>query len=188
MTESKIDLTDRLRREKRWEEAAQYKDSTAKQLRDGGMKRGEANEAAWESMAEKYPPLAAPQEEESNQDLEFSAEQTAGLPPGSLEDFFTDADWVYGNLERGEVDPATAPSSGALALLKWATRNKNDFFGKIVPRALATPDPLREARREEKAMAAAEHRRIDRLEGMLGRKPKRLEDVLGLKKPEPHED
>ena len=191
MTESKIDLTDRLRREKRWEEAAQYKDSTAKELRDGGMKRGEANQEAWESMAEKYPPLAAPQEEEpgQDQDLEFEDEQVAGLPPGSLEDFFTDADWVYGNLERGEVDPTAAPSSGALALLKWATRNKNDFFGKIVPRALATPDPLREARREQRANAAAELRRIDRLEDVLGyKKPTRLEDVLGLEKPEPHKD
>ena len=49
MAESKIDLTDRLRRENRWEEAAQYKDSTAKELRDGGMKRGEArrHERPW---------------------------------------------------------------------------------------------------------------------------------------------
>ncbi len=178
MTESKIDLTDRLRREKRWEEATQYKDSTAKQLRDGGIKRGEANQKAWEATTEKYPPLVALQEEEPDQDqaLEFSDEQVASLPPGDLEDFFTDVNWVYGNLERGDVDPTTAPSSGALALLRWARRNKNDFFEKVVPRALAAPDPLREARREEKAMVVAERRCT-----------KRIEDVLGLKKPEPHE-
>ena len=187
MDESKIDLTDRLRRERRWEEASKYKDSTAKQLRDGGMKRSEAIEEAWLKMAEKYPPLVAPQEAEFDQDedMKFEAEQIASLPSGNLEGFYADVGWCYGNLERGEVDPATAPSSGALALLKWARRNKNDFFAKIVPRAIAAPN----TQREEKAVADAEHRRIDRLADMLGaKKPKRLEDVLGIKKPKQHKD
>lgn len=185
MNESKLDISNRLRREGTWPEASLFKDEKIREFRAAGMHRQEAQVKAWEAMAAKFPPIETPEEDEPDQDLEFSADEIAGLPNGSLEDFFTDADWVYGNLERGEVDPAAAPSSGALALLKWARRNKNDFFARIVPRAMAAPNP----RRESKAIAAAEHRRINRLEDVLGyKKPKRLEDVLGLEKPEPRKD
>jgi hypothetical protein len=60
MDESKIDLTERLRREGRWVEACKFKDETVKKLRAEGMKRAEAGEQAWQKMAEAYPPLPPP--------------------------------------------------------------------------------------------------------------------------------
>ncbi len=111
MNESKIDLTDRLRREKRWKEAAQFKDAHAKELRDGGMKRGEANETAWEAMSDKYPPAETPEEE------------GAHLPSGSLTDFLKDADWAYKNQELGDADIGPAPSERAMQLLRWLQEN-----------------------------------------------------------------
>jgi hypothetical protein len=55
MKESKIDLTERLRREGRWAEASKYKDETVKKLRAKGMKRAEAGEQAWQRMADAFP-------------------------------------------------------------------------------------------------------------------------------------
>jgi hypothetical protein len=59
ITESKIELTERLRREGRWSEASRWKDQTIKELRAGGMKRAEASEEGWRRMAAEFPPLVA---------------------------------------------------------------------------------------------------------------------------------
>ena len=59
MNESKIGITERLRREGRWDHATQYKDSVLVECREKGMKRPEASEAAWQAMAERYPPITA---------------------------------------------------------------------------------------------------------------------------------
>ena len=56
MDESKIELTERLRRDNRWDEAAKFKETARADFRAKGMKRAEAAEAAWEAMAEAYPP------------------------------------------------------------------------------------------------------------------------------------
>jgi hypothetical protein len=58
MNESRIGLTERLRTEGRWAEASQFKDQVLRGLRGEGMKKAEAGEAAWEAMAEQFPPLA----------------------------------------------------------------------------------------------------------------------------------
>jgi hypothetical protein len=59
MTESKIELTERLRREGRWAEASQFRDTARGDFHAKGMKRDEASEAAWAAMAQAYPPLPA---------------------------------------------------------------------------------------------------------------------------------
>ena len=51
MPESKIVLTERLRREGRWDEASEFKDKSVAKFRADGLKRGEAAEAAWAAMA-----------------------------------------------------------------------------------------------------------------------------------------
>jgi hypothetical protein len=56
VNESKIGLTERLRREGRWGEASKFKDEALKELRSKGMKRDEASEAAWDAMEQAYPP------------------------------------------------------------------------------------------------------------------------------------
>ncbi len=50
MKESKIALTDRLRREGSWYQAAKFKQETLSQCPAKGIKRGEARNAAWEAM------------------------------------------------------------------------------------------------------------------------------------------
>jgi hypothetical protein len=58
MNESKIELTERLRRQGRWGEASRFKDTALREFRGKGMTKAEAAEAAWNAMAEAYPPLA----------------------------------------------------------------------------------------------------------------------------------
>jgi hypothetical protein len=95
MNESKIGLTERLRREGRWAEASRFKDQTVKTLRGEGMKRAEAGEAAWRRMAEAYPPLAiaGPVPESAAAD---------GLATGASEDEATKrlCDVATGEVER----------------------------------------------------------------------------------------
>jgi hypothetical protein len=55
MEESKIELTDRLRREGRWAEASARKEAIRTQLRAEGMSRAEANPEAWRRMAAEFP-------------------------------------------------------------------------------------------------------------------------------------
>jgi hypothetical protein len=57
MEESKIELTERLRREGRWAEASKFKDTALKEFRSKGMRKAEAAEKAWSAMAKAYPPL-----------------------------------------------------------------------------------------------------------------------------------
>ena len=85
MNESKLDISNRLRREGRWAEASLFKDGIIKELRADGLKRPEAQAQAWEQMAERFPPLDIPEADEPGTD--FMPEEIAGLPPGSLEEF-----------------------------------------------------------------------------------------------------
>ena len=55
--ESKIELTHRLEREGRWEEASLFRDQVRQRLKREGKTRQEANEGAWQAMAERYPPI-----------------------------------------------------------------------------------------------------------------------------------
>ena len=57
MNESKAELTDRLRQEGRWSEASKFKDTALADFKAKGMTREEAGEAAWQAMAEEFPPL-----------------------------------------------------------------------------------------------------------------------------------
>lgn len=57
MNESKIELTERLRREGRWAEASKFKDTVLAQCREKGFKRDEASQAAWEAMEQAFPPI-----------------------------------------------------------------------------------------------------------------------------------
>jgi hypothetical protein len=61
MIESKIALTERLRKENRWAEASKFKDDTIKQLRGDGMTKAAAADEAWERMEKAFPPLPVPE-------------------------------------------------------------------------------------------------------------------------------
>ncbi|MCX7429147.1 MAG: hypothetical protein NTW96_26415 [Planctomycetia bacterium] len=136
MTESKIALTERLRREGRWEEASRFKDT--RDFRAKGLKRSEAGPAAWEAMATAFPPLgtepgtipgATPgHDDEIDDDL-------IDLAGGQPFDFARDVVWVYGHLDDRAMTPKDAPSAGAWGLLTWARRNLSRFFETVLPKA-----------------------------------------------------
>ncbi len=167
MTESKIGLTERLRREGRWSEATRFKDETIAQLRSEGMKRIDAATEAWKRTAEKYPPLAetdsvettaaVQQPEEAGDDVDVDAllDRVGDRQPPDL---VRDTLWVYQNIENRGVKPENAPSLGAWSLLKWARDYRNRFFEQILPKALVNK-PANETegtRRERKSIAEVE--------------------------------
>jgi hypothetical protein len=57
--ESKIDATHRLERDGRWETASRYRHRRRQELRDGGMSKSDAREAAWDEMTERFQPIDA---------------------------------------------------------------------------------------------------------------------------------
>ena len=99
MNESKVELTDRLRREGRWSEASKLKDTALADFRAKGMKRDEAGAAAWEAMAEAYPPLPE-------------------------EDVVVDAGRVQGLQDIPESWPEIPGNASLQAELRWCTANR----------------------------------------------------------------
>ncbi len=168
MTESKIDLTNRLKREGRWEEASLLKDQKIKKFRDSGMKRPDAQDKAWEAMEVEFPPAEAleiPRENEPGSEL--TVEQIAGLSAGTLKEFSGDVAWTYANLETTEDFTEEPPSTGALALLKWARANQQDFFSKIVPKAIQIQEKQSGQDAEEDEIDREEVERIKKLFKMV---------------------
>lgn len=163
MIESKIVISNRLRKEGRWGEASLFKDDKIKVLRDSGMHRPEAQTAAWEAMEKQYPPIEIPEADGSA--VEFAPEAIALLPPGSLGDFIMDATWAYNSLELGDADIGSAPSAGAVGLLGWARGNRNDFYGKILPKALQLQEKQQGEDEAAAEMVRRNHEHIDELCG-----------------------
>lgn len=57
--ESRAAVTNRLRRERRWERACQFREQHRQQLRDKGVPRRDAVNQAWTAMIERFPPLSS---------------------------------------------------------------------------------------------------------------------------------
>lgn len=140
MNESKIEATDRLRREGRWEVASKYRDEVRKRLKGEGKTRTEANDAAWEAMLEKYPPTEPPLEQLEL--VKFPVEKTRDHPD-------SERDWLWAatHLHRAGVVALDAPSSFAWSLLVWG-RTESNYF---VPQAVKVLE-----RKEERDREAAE--------------------------------
>lgn len=153
--ESKIALTDRLRREGRWEAATLFKDAVFEELRSAGIRGQQAKDTAWAEMARRFPPLpppVAPKKEEKppealeevveEEGVEEMSEEEADAVERMLEtlapvDLFADIRWVYSQLENKRVRPDQAPSAGAWSLLQWARKYQSRFFEQLLPKALA---------------------------------------------------
>jgi hypothetical protein len=165
MQESKIELTERLRREERWSEASAFKDEYVKKLRAEGMKRALAVEQAWEKMAELYPPLPViepvqpdVQPAEELADVELAALLKKSDDNGA--NLVRDTLWVYQNLENHSAQPSDAPGLGAWSLLKWAREYRNRFFEQILPKAMAAELRGEGEKRRHKDMGIEEVERI----------------------------
>ena len=173
MNESKVELMDRLRRERRWVEASKFKDTALADLRAKGMKRNEAGAAAWEAMAEAYPPL--PEADTAAVNVRV---QGLGDIPASWGDLPANASlqaeigWCQANrlriveekssgatvvhLDRARVP---APSWAALGWLETSIRSYAKFVDVAAKVTATQQDEQEHVRREEVA--------IDEVRGLL---------------------
>jgi hypothetical protein len=169
MLESKVEITKRLQTEGRWDEASRHRDEVRQKFRTEGATRAEANERAWEAMAEKYPPNRDPQEPVDGHH-EGEPGETNALPAdvGAGADFSADVQWVYMNYHsvviadgggRPRCDFSRAasppPGSGAVGLMAWAADNRTGFFKDLLPKIVNTDEADEEdlVRQEKKSIA-----------------------------------
>lgn len=178
MTESRIELTERLRAEGRWAEASNFRETARADFRAKKMSRQDAVEAAWEAMAEAYPPLSVAEAPANPGALEAAATHA---PPVPWPDLPTDADfgeevrWVHQQYiriveegPRGRVihwDRASVkpPSTGACSLARWAAENRTAFYKDMLPRIMAKVDDGA----EEEANIRRERMAIEEIRGLL---------------------
>ena len=148
MPESRIAATERLRREGRWDEASHFRDEQRRRFKTDGMSRGEASDAAWAAMLDRYPPLP------NIERAECVAQSACTHDPAKVEalmaklqgnkpDRVRDTLWVYEILENPRPTPDDAPSIGALSLLSWARSSRVQLFEKMLTKAMAV-QPNRE--------------------------------------------
>ena len=97
MRESKSELTDRLRREGRWDDFKKLRE----ELKAGGMSASDA----WNRAAQEFPPPPA-----ENPVPRSDIRALKGKKPISI---MQAAKWVFENLDADWVTPADAPSAGA---------------------------------------------------------------------------
>jgi hypothetical protein len=137
-SESKIALTERLRREGRWEVASRFKDAEVLRLRsEQGLTRKAAQQAAWAAMAREFPPEAshapAASEDQGADLLDPDEDLTQSAQPQQLA---ADVLWVYAALAMSQVTSSQAPTRGAWALYRWARDNQQRFFEAILPKVM----------------------------------------------------
>jgi len=189
MNESKLELTERLRAEGRWDEAAKFRETARADFRSKGMKRAEAVEAAWEAMSEAFPPLPVA---EAPADPGAPESAPTHAPPVPWADLPTDADfadevrWVHQQYiriveetprgrvihwERASVKP---PSTGACSLARWAAENRTAFYKDMLPRVMAKL----EDGAEEETNIRRERMALDEIDELLGEMNKQIAEEL----------
>ncbi len=172
MSESKVELVDRLRREGRWSEASQFKDQVLRGLREEGMKRNEAGDEAWRQMAEQFPPL--PEEEAAAASISVRVRGLGGLPDGwpdlppnaSLQ---AEIGWVQAyRLDMIEDTPGgatvvhldragePAPSKAAIGWLETSIRTFVKFIDVAAKVTAQQADEQDQVRRERMQIAEIE--------------------------------
>lgn len=146
MNESKIEATDRLRREGRWSEASRFKDEAIRRLRAEGRK-AETNELAWVEMIAAFPPLPPETKPQTSDPLDITLadpdllDRLAAVEPNWNRDVM----WAYQVFAHPRVELTDAPSLAAWGLLKFARQERQKFFGMLSSllafRTKANPQP-----------------------------------------------
>lgn len=154
MSESKIVLTERLRKEGRWDEASKFKDKAIADFRADGMRRSEAAAAAWTAVAEAFPPQLG-EGRVSGQNGAGEALEATCMHPIPWNDLPAEADfedevrWVHQQyvviVQDSQQGPqihwdratAKAPSTGACSLALWAAENRTAFYKDLLPKTMA---------------------------------------------------
>lgn len=139
MNESKIEATNRLRREGRLGEASLYRDEVRKRLRSEGNSRQKASDEAWNAMLERFPPLPAPPTAPDALDLSDADDALIDRLAAVPIDIERDATWVYSRLEHPRIKLEDAPSLGAWGLLRAARADRQKFCTAMMARATRPP-------------------------------------------------
>ena len=180
VNESKIELTERLRREGNWSAASKFKDDALRDFRSKGMKRDEASEAAWDAMEQAFPPIATVAATADMRDEVVTDTRIQGLseipsdwPPladnASLQ---AEIGWCQANRLRVVEESASgvvavhlvrartpAPSWAALGWLETSIRAYSKYID-VVAKALKDEEV-------EQEMVKREKMAIDEVRGLL---------------------
>ncbi len=165
MNESKIALTERLRREGNWSAASKFKDGALRDFRAKGMKRDEASDAAWKAMEQAYPPtdtVASTTDIRAEEPIDAQVQGLSEIPigwpqPPANASLHAEISWVSANRLRVRdgtgVDLSKAlspaPSYSALSWLETSIQFPSKF-ADISVKATAQQDDEKEHIRREK--------------------------------------
>jgi hypothetical protein len=141
--ENRLQATERLRREGRWEEASAFKEVQRQALRAQGTPRSKANDQAWVNTIEKFSPSPLAEGSLDSADPqgfdEAEIERLMLRADGAATDLTRDVEWAYANAENKAVRPGDAPSPGAWSMLQFAKRDPGKFYSQLLPK-VATPN------------------------------------------------
>ena len=144
MRESKAELTDRLRREGRFEAFKKRRE----ELKVGGMAASEA----WDAAATEFPPPVAQHAAGEAPTVDLRA--LMGKPTLPVAEAAT---WASEHLDADWVSPADAPSAGAWSMREWARSSmaaRSEFYRTFVAKLVMPPQ---EEARRAKEEADAHH-------------------------------
>jgi len=147
LRESKAELTDRLRRDGRFE--------AFKKRREELKANGTPAKQAWYQAATEFPPPApvAPVERGNAPKADLRPLQCKPAIP-----VVQAAAWASEHLDDDWITPADAPSAGAWSMREWARSNmsaRSEFYKTFVAKLVMPPQ---EAARREKEENDAQHR------------------------------
>ena len=156
MRESKAELTDRLRREGRWDAFKKRRE----ELKAGGTAAADA----WGVATAEFPPADAKRSNGKASVVELRA--LKGKQAVSVVEAAT---WAFEYLDADWIKPADAPSAGAWSLREWARSSmaaRTEFYKMFATKLVMAPQ---EKGRENTAEAEARDREIvERLFGNSG--------------------
>ena len=141
---------ERLRVERRWPEANDFREAERKRLRAAGGSRQEACDKSWELMLAEFRTLPDGVVSESvasaRQSIDLR-EISKAIDPSKKAGVRAVAEWVFQNAfsEADEIAPDLVPSRGALGLLVWvqaSPTNYSEFIRTIWAKLLPSKGQL----------------------------------------------
>jgi len=159
MRESKAELTDRLRREGRWEDFKKRRE----ELKAGAVPAKEA----WYRAAAEFPAPAAPASAEKAPKADLQPLKGKPDVPVAVA-----AVWIAEHLDADWVTPADAPSLGAWSMLEWARSSmamRTEFYRTFLAKIVMPPqEAARHAEAERRRRSRESSRKTEAMfEGLL---------------------
>lgn len=167
MRESKAELTDRLRREGRWE--------AFKKRREELKAAGTPAKQSWYEAAVEFPPPDAQPVVKATPEVDLQALQ--GKPAVSV---VQAAAWAFEHLDADWIKPADAPSPGAWSLREWARSSmtaRSEFYRTFVAKIVLPPqEEARQAEAERQKRPKANATTADLIDRLLGGRKEQSDD------------